>query len=134
VVAVVTNAARFSCRRCGKSFRYAWRGLASVLRNQQNAWIHAGVTCLIVALGVAFGVGATEWALLALAMLAVWAAECFNTALELMGDALSPQEHPLVGAAKDAAAGAVLCAAIGNCIIDTLVFGPRILRLLGLAS
>jgi len=67
-----------------------------------------------------------EWALLALAMLAVWVAEAFNTALETLGDAVSADEHPLVGVAKDASAGAVLLSAIAAAIVGCLVFLPRI--------
>jgi diacylglycerol kinase len=134
VVTLVTKTTAFSFRKCAESFRYAWRGLAAVLRGQHNARIHACATCVVIALGLAFRVGAIEWAVLSLAMLAVWAAECSNTAVELLGDAVSQQDHPFIGAAKDAAAGAVLVAAIGNTIVDLLVFGPRFLRLVDLMN
>ena len=62
-------------------------------------------------------------------MVMVWAAEAANTALEFLADAVSPERHPLVGKAKDVAAGAVLIAAIGAAAIGILVIGPHVLRL-----
>lgn len=59
---------------------------------------------------------------------AVWRAEGLNTALELLADATSPVFHPLIGKAKDVAAGAVLLAALGAVIIGVLIFGPRLLQ------
>lgn len=50
--------------------------------------------------------------LVILAIGLVVAAEAFNAAIEYLADALHPQHHPLVGAAKDAAAGAVLITAL----------------------
>jgi diacylglycerol kinase (ATP) len=53
-----------------------------------------------------------------------------NTALEVLADAVAPDPHPLVGRAKDAAAGAVLVAALGAAAIGLLVLGPRLWALL----
>jgi diacylglycerol kinase (ATP) len=54
----------------------------------------------------------------------VWAAEAVNTAFELLCDVASPGFHPLVEAAKDVAAGAVLICAIGAATTGVLVLGP----------
>jgi diacylglycerol kinase len=48
-----------------------------------------------------------------------------------LADALHPQPHPLVGRAKDVAAGAVLLAAIAAALIGLLVLGPPLLVQLG---
>lgn len=56
----------------------------------------------------------------------VWAAEAINTAFELPCDVASPEFHPLVEAAKDIAAGAVLICAIGAAITGLLVLGPPV--------
>ena len=56
----------------------------------------------------------------------VWMAEAFNTAIETLGDAVSGDEHPLLGLAKDASAAGVLLGAAA--IIGCLVFLPRIGR------
>ena len=48
------------------------------------------------------------WALVAITVAAVLAAELFNTALEFIVDRLHPEQHPMIARAKDCAAGAVL--------------------------
>ncbi len=53
------------------------------------------------------------WALLALAIAGVIAAELLNAAVEAVVDLASPAEHPLARRAKDLAAAAVLVAALG---------------------
>ena len=68
-----------------------------------------------------------EWAVLVLAIGLVWLAEGVNTALEALGDAVSADPNPLVGRAKDVAAGAVLLASIGAAAAGLLIFVPRLL-------
>ncbi len=60
-------------------------------------------------------------------MMAVWSAEGANTALELLADHVSPEHQPLIGKSKDAAAGAVLLAAMGAVLIGALVFIPYLM-------
>ena len=113
-----------------RSFGHAFRGLKVLLQTQANARIHAVATVLVLAAGLMFGISLLEWALIVLAILCVWVAEAINTAIEFLVDLASPEAHPLAGKAKDAAAGAVLVAAIGAALIGGLVFGPHILRML----
>jgi len=111
-----------------RSFTYAWAGLRTLLRSQHNAWIHAAATLLVIAAGACFRLAAGEWLWLVLAMTLVWTAEAFNTALELLADAVTRERQPLIGQAKDVAAGAVLIAALGALIIGGLVLGPHLLQ------
>jgi diacylglycerol kinase len=111
-----------------KSFRYALAGLWMLLKTQHNAWIHLAATLLIVAAGFFFGIHRTKWCWLVIAMMSVWSAEAFNTALEFLADAVHPEKHPMVGSAKDAAAGAVLISAIGAVMIGLLILGPYVLK------
>jgi diacylglycerol kinase (ATP) len=112
------------------SFRHAGRGLLFMLRTQHNAWIHAILTVLVAALGLALGIQAREWCYLVLAAASVWTAESFNTALEIIVDIASPDYRPAAGRAKDVAAGAVLLCAIGAALVGLLVFVPHVLPLL----
>jgi diacylglycerol kinase (ATP) len=116
----------FRLRQRLHSFRYAWAGLGTLLRTQHNAWIHAAATLLVVAAALYFGLNAYEWLWLVLAMALVWMAEAFNTALELLADAVTRERHPLVGRAKDVAAAAVLIAALAALVIGVLVLGPHL--------
>ncbi|MBK7951742.1 MAG: diacylglycerol kinase family protein [Deltaproteobacteria bacterium] len=117
-------------RRRLASFGYAARGIATMLRSEPNARIHAVATLVVVAAGFAFGIERSEWLAVVLAIGGVWAAEGFNTAFEALCDVASPGRHPLVARAKDVAAGAVLLAACTALGVALLVFGPRIAALL----
>lgn len=125
---------RFSVSARARSFGHAARGIALVLRSQHNAWIHAVATGLVVLLGCLLDVTRYDWCWLVLALSAVWASEAFNTALERLADAATKDFHPLVGQAKDAAAGAVLLTALGASLIGILVLGPPLLAFAGLAD
>lgn len=124
----------FSLTGRARSIAVAWRGLVTVARGQHNAWIHAGATVAACGAGLVVGLSTGEWALVILAMAAVWAAEAFNTAVEALGDAVAPGDHPLVGMAKDAAAGGVLASVLGAVAVGLLVFVPRLVRALAQAG
>jgi diacylglycerol kinase (ATP) len=109
-----------------RSIAIASHGALLMLRSQHNAWIHAAATIGVVSLGLWFRITAAQWCTLILAIMAVWTAEALNTALELLADVASPEFHPLVGKAKDVAAGAVLLSATGAVIIGVLVLGPHV--------
>lgn len=111
-----------------QSLKHAIRGIAAMLRTQPNAWIHAVATLLVLGAGLAFGLTIAEWLWITLAIVAIWMAEGLNTAIELLADAVAPDAEPLVGRAKDVAAGAVLIAAVGAAIVGILVFGPHVAR------
>ncbi|MFQ5604465.1 MAG: diacylglycerol kinase family protein [bacterium] len=106
------------------SFKFAIQGIGFMIKSQQNAWIHAVVTGLVVFTGWFFGFTKFDWCWVVLAMISVWTAEAFNTALECLTDAVSSEFHPLLGKAKDVAAGAVLITAVGAIIIGLLIIGP----------
>ncbi len=107
-----------------RSFADALRGVATLLRAEPNAWIHAAATVAVLALALALGVDRRDGALLALAVGGVWSAEALNTALEALCDRLAPEPHPLVARAKDVAAAAVLLMAVAAAVVGLLVLGP----------
>ena len=113
-------------RRRVASFGHAGRGVWSALRSEIHMRFHAVATVLVIGLGFYCGISRLEWALVALAVSGVWAAELLNTALEALTDLVSPDFHPLAGKAKDIAAGAALLAAIGAAVVGALVFGPHL--------
>ena len=113
-------------RRRAASFGHALRGVAVALRSEVHLQFHAVSSVVVGALGWFFNLSLTEWALVALAVGGVWAAELFNTAIEALTDLVSPGYHPLAGKAKDVAAGAVLLAALGALAVGLLVFGPKV--------
>ena len=57
------------------------------------------------------------WAIIATSVFAVLAAEMFNTALETLVDHLHPVRHPMIGRAKDCAAGGVLLLSLSAVLV-----------------
>jgi diacylglycerol kinase (ATP) len=106
-----------------RSFANAGRGLR-VLLQEPNARIQLGVATAVVPLAFWLDLGRSDWALLVLAIGFVLAAEAANTALEALADRVAPERHPLVGKAKDLAAGAVLLAACAAARVGLLIRGP----------
>lgn len=118
---------RFSLGERLASFRFALAGLATLLREQHNTRIHLAATIAVVVLGFALEVSRGEWMALVIAIALVWMAEAFNTAVEYLSDAAVPEQHPLIGKAKDVAAAGVLLAAAAAALIGALVFLPYLL-------
>jgi diacylglycerol kinase len=115
---------RFSVAARVRSFGYAGKGLATLVREQHNARIHLLATLVVVAAAGYLQVSRLDWLILLLTVALVWLAEALNTALEYLADAAVPEQHPLVGKAKDvAAAGVLLCAAFAVAVAG-LVFIP----------
>ena len=119
---------RFTIRRRLRSFRYAGRGIVTMLASQHNAWIHAAATFTVFVVGAIVELSAIEWGLIILSVMAVWMAEALNTAFEFLAGVASPSFHPLVEKAKDVAAGAVLISAFGALLIGLAVIGPHVWR------
>jgi diacylglycerol kinase len=67
---------------------------------------------VVVAAGIVLRFSPASWALVALAIGLVVAAELLNTAIEAVVDLVSPGEHPLAERAKDLAAAGVLVASV----------------------
>jgi len=111
-----------------QSFRHAFAGLWYVLRTQRNAWIHAGITILVILLGWWLGLNRYDWTLITIAICFVWLAEIINTALEAITDLASPEQHPLARVGKDVGAGAVLLASITAIIVGFLILLPPLLE------
>ncbi len=106
------------------SFKCAFAGLWHVVRTQRNARIHLAVTGVVVALGLWLGLSRSEWAIIALTIGTVLAAEAFNTVAEAAVDLATAEYHPLAKIAKDVAAGAVLLTAITAVVVGLLILGP----------
>lgn len=114
-----------------RSFQYAFRGIALMIRSQHNAWLHAVATAGVVAVGLFFQIAPMEWCAVILAMAAVWTAEALNTAFEFLADVASPEFHPLVERSKDVAAGAVLFSAMAAAAVGLTIFYPHLARFAG---
>ncbi|MFO7937832.1 MAG: diacylglycerol kinase family protein [Kiritimatiellia bacterium] len=117
----------FTVKNRVKSFHYAFNGLWMLLKTQHSAWCHGAATIAVIVLGLCFGLSQSEWCWLVLAMMSVWTAEAFNTAIEFLSDVASPEYNPMIKHAKDIAAAAVLTTVIAEVAIVCLTIGPYIL-------
>lgn len=113
-----------------RSFGPAMAGVVWALKTQRNLQFHAGATVLVLVLGLWLRLAVWEWCAVMLATGMVWAAELMNTALEVLADRVSKEREEAIRRAKDAAAGAVLMAALGALGVGLMVFLPKLWLLL----
>lgn len=112
-------------------FRHALRGLREMVRSESHARFHLRSTGVVVVAGLLARLDRYEWLALVLTVAMVWSLEAVNTAIEAIGDRVSPDHDELVRVAKDVAAGAVLVAALASLVVAALIFGPRLAALAG---
>lgn len=112
-------------------FRWAFRGLSHVIREERNMRIHLCFTFYVIILGIVTKLHPTEWCVILIFCGLVLSLECLNTALERLCDKVSLEFDTHIGFAKDAAAGSVLiatiCAATGGCILFFSNGRPRLI-------
>lgn len=113
-----------------RAFGFAWKGIVSLFRREPNAQVHLCAAVLVIVAGFVFRLSASEWCAVILCIGGVFMAEGFNTALECIADKVSPQLDPLIGRAKDVAAGAVLLFVAAAVVVGLIVFIPKIYVLL----
>lgn len=110
-----------------RSFGYAFKGIATLFREQPNARIHLLAVVVIVGLGVWLQLSASEWCDIIICMALVLAMEAVNTAIEYLVDLASPDIHPLAGKAKDVGAAAVLLSVIVCGVVWAIIFVPKVM-------
>ena len=99
-----------------KRVKFALNGIRSAWHTESSFRVQAVLGAGMLVFTVVLRPAPVWWALIFLTMAGVFASELVNTALEHVVDRLHPEEHPMIGKAKDCAAGAVLIlslAAIG---------------------
>lgn len=118
----------FALMQRAKSFAHAGRGVWVFVKTTQNAWIQIVLLIITIILGLYLHINKTEWICITLCAGFVFAAEAFNTAIEIDINLTSPSYHPYAKDTKDVAAGAVLIASMTACIVGILIFYPYVLR------
>ena len=118
----------FTFRARARSFVYAFRGVRALLLREHNAWLHLVAAGAAAVAGWFFVISRAEWCLVAFAVGSVLAAEAFNTAIETLADAVAREQNPLVGKAKDLAAGGVLLTSLAAATVGLIVFAPKLVQ------
>jgi undecaprenol kinase len=105
----------------GRRLRFAVDGIYAAFRREHSFRLQvlAGTGVLVVLLLTR--PSPVWWAMGALTVGFVLAAELFNTALEVLADHLHPERHPEIRAVKDIAAGAVLVS-VGSALLVAVAF------------
>lgn len=111
-----------------RSFGYAFKGIRTLF-SQPNACIHAAVMVIVLLCGWFFHIAVWEWCAVILCIGGVLMAEALNTALEALCDKVSPGFDPLIGRAKDVAAGAVLLFVFAAVAVGLIIFLPKFISL-----
>jgi diacylglycerol kinase len=106
-----------------RSFGYAICGIRDTVKTQRNMQIHVIMAMLVLLLEWVLPISKGEVLLVFFSVFLVLILETVNTAIEKNVDlVVGETRHPLAKAAKDAAAGAVLLAAILSVFVGIYVF------------
>lgn len=114
----------FDLIRLGKSFKYAFKGLFSLIQKEQNFRLHIIAAIVVIFLGIYFEIKLWQWALIVLAIAGIFILEMLNTVLERMIDMFQPRIHHYVEEIKDIMSAVVLVAAVASAGIALIVFLP----------
>lgn len=102
---------------------FALTGVRTAWRTESSFKVHVVATLAVTLVLLWQRPAPLWWAIAALTIAFVLAAELFNTAVEGLADRLHPEQHPAIKAVKDCAAGAVLVAtAAALCVAAALAY------------
>lgn len=110
----------------GSGVMHAIHGVRHVFAHERNARIHLAAAVLALLIGLLLKVSSAELAAVFFAVILVFLAEIFNTAIERTLDLIDIKENPRIKLIKDMAAGAVLVAATAALLIGIAIFTPYI--------
>jgi undecaprenyl-diphosphatase len=116
--------------RFAYSLAHAMDGIIGGLKAERNMIIHFGAMVLVTIFALLLGCTPLEWCVLFIFFALVITAELFNTAMEAAIDLVTQELHPKAKLAKDTAAGAVLACSLFAAIAGSIIFVPKLLRLL----
>ena len=116
-------------KRLINSFKYAFTGIKTAFKTEQNMKIHLIILILVIIFGIILKISKAEWIICIILIGFVISLELINTAIENTVDLITIENNPKAKIAKDTAAGAVLISAITAAIIGLIIFIPKIILL-----
>ncbi len=105
-----------------KSFKYAFKGICDTIKTERNMRVHMCFMFYVIVAGFVTQISRLEWAAVLICIGIVNALECLNTSVESLCDTVHPEKSEGIRIAKDASAGAVLCAAIASAFVGGVIF------------
>lgn len=112
-----------------RSFRFAFEGILTLIREEANARIHLLAAIIVVAASWYFKISKMEWLFVVLSIGLVIALELINTSIEHIADFIHGEHNEKIKKIKDLAAGGVLIGALTAFIIGLIIFAPKIIGL-----
>lgn len=110
------------------TFKHAFEGIISALKEEPNLKIHFVITILVLLLSFFLKISKRDLIDVILLVGLVFSVELTNTAIEKVVDEFTDKEHPGAKFAKDIAAGAVLIVAITAALVGVIIFLPYIIN------
>ena len=112
-----------------KSFKYAFEGIFTGIKEEQNMKVHITIMILVIISGIMLKISKIEWIICIILFGLVISMELINTAVENTVDLITKEKNEQAKIAKDVAAGAVLVSAIASAIIGLIIFVPKVISI-----
>ena len=112
-----------------RSFKYAFEGILTGIKEEQNMKIHISIMILVIIFGIILKISKIEWIICIILFGLVISMELINTAIENVVDLITKEKNEQAKIAKDVAAGAVLVSAIASAIIGLIIFVPKVISI-----
>lgn len=117
-------------RKFVRSFRFAWKGIRTLYREEQSFRVQLLAAAVVLVLVFVFRTERSETALLLVVTTSVLVLELLNSAVERLVDLFKPRIHRYAEDIKDIMAGAVLVSSFAALLVGVLVFWPYFAALL----
>ncbi|MEE9437800.1 MAG: diacylglycerol kinase family protein [Saprospiraceae bacterium] len=121
---------KFSLKSRLLSFKYAFKGLGILLKEEHNVLIHLGFAITSIFGGWYFNISIVEWMMIISCIGMVIMAEIFNTSIEHIANYIQPNQDTKIEIIKDLGAAGVFIAALSAFLIGVIIFIPKIMDLL----
>lgn len=119
----------FDLKRAKKSFMYAFRGIKTAWKEEQNFRFHSVVAILVLLSALLLEVEKIEFLILFLLIGLVLILELVNSSFERLIDILKPRIHEYSKEIKNISSAVVLVSAILSAIVGIIIFYPYIISL-----
>ena len=124
------NKKKYGFKRFFNGFKYAFAGLKTVFKTEQNLLFDLIFGILTIIFGFILKLSMIEFVIVIICIGLVLSLELINTAIEYTVDMAMPEIHPLAKSAKDVSAAGVLISAIMALIIGLIIYLPKFIDLL----
>jgi len=109
----------------------AFAGLWLAIRTERSFAVHLPMAVAVAVFAAVLRVTLVEVCILILCVSLVLSVEILNSAIENLARETSREQRPGIAAALDMSSAAVLVASLGAAAVGTIIFLPKLGRLLG---